>query len=108
MKEMDRSYYVLSSTALEMWQQDNREGQQQMFACLSATHKESWFRRVIYRNSEIPEPLLADLAENVFLNTWELFTANGKAGKLRFDKPEYVSYLFTAFKGNYLKALQKE
>jgi RNA polymerase sigma factor (sigma-70 family) len=108
MEEMDRGYYFLSSTAMEIWQKDDGGGQQKMFTWLSVTHKEPWFRRVIYSSSDISGSELRDLAENVFLGTWETFNRNGKAGKLRFDKPEYTSYLFTAFKGNYLKSLQKE
>lgn len=108
MRSSDCSYYFLSSTAIGIWQNDDQEGQKNMFACLSAIYKDPWFHRVIFKSSEIPNDVLKDLAENVFLATWEKFNENGKAGKLQFDKPEYTSYLFTAFKGNYLKALQKE
>ena len=108
MKPSDCGYYFLSSTAIAIWQQGDREGEDKMLVCLSTVYRQAWFDRVIFNSNALSGETLRDMAENVFLSTWEHFNAQGKAGKLRFDKPEYTSYLFTAFKGNYLKALQKE
>jgi hypothetical protein len=72
------------------------------------TEKESWFRRVVYKNKEIGDSVLRELAEAALLRTWELFNDNGRQGKPGFDKMEYTSYLFVAFKGNYLESLEKE
>jgi DNA-directed RNA polymerase specialized sigma24 family protein len=108
MKPKDCGYYFLGSTAIAIWQQGDREGEDRMLVCLSTVYRQAWFERVIFNCSVLSGETLRDMAENVFLSTWEHFTAQGKAGKLRFDKPEYTPYLFTAFKGNYLKALQKE
>ena len=108
MKHKDCGYYFLSSTAIAIWQQDDREGEDKMLVCLSTVYRQAWFQRVIFNSSALSVEMLRDMAESVFLSTWEHFSAQGKAGKLRFDKPEYTSYLFTAFKGNYLKALQRE
>ena len=108
MKEKDCAYYFLSSTAMDIWQRGDSEGQKRMLACLSSIHKESYFRRVVYKNRAIDDSLLQEMAENVFLKTWETFNDNGLRGKLHFDKPEYTAYLFIAFKGNYLKSLEKE
>ena len=108
MKDTDCGYYFLSSTAIAIWQQDDREGEGKMLGCLSTVYRQIWFERVIFTSSALSGEALRDMAENVFLSTWEYFNAQGKAGKLRFDKPEYTAYLFTAFKGNYLKALQRE
>ena len=108
MKPSDCGYYFLSSTAIAIWQRGDREGEDKMLVCLSTVYRPAWFDRVIFNSSVLSGEALRDMAATVFLSTWEHFTAQGKAGKLRFNKPEYTSYLFTAFKGNYLKALQKE
>jgi DNA-directed RNA polymerase specialized sigma24 family protein len=108
MKPTDCGYYFLGSTAIAIWQQDDREGQDRMLVCLSTVYRQAWFERVIFNSSVLSDEALRDMAATVFLSTWEHFNAQGKAGKLSFDKLEYTSYLFTAFKGNYLKALQKE
>jgi DNA-directed RNA polymerase specialized sigma24 family protein len=108
MKPTDSGYYFLSSTAIAIWQRGDREGEDKMLVCLSTVYRQAWFDRVIFNSSLLSGEALWDMAATVFLSTWEHFNEQGKAGKLRFDKPEYTSYLFTAFKGNYLKALQKE
>jgi DNA-directed RNA polymerase specialized sigma24 family protein len=108
MKPKDCGYYFLGSTAIAIWQQGDREGEDRMLICVSDVYRKAWFQRVIFTSGALSAEALLDMAENVFLATWEHFTAQGKAGKLHFDKPEYTSYLFTAFKGNYLKGLQKE
>ena len=104
----DPEYYFLSSTAQNIWRSDDTEGQQKMFECLVKTRKDIFFRRVIYKSKKIPEYKLVDIAENVLMATWEAFNKNGRAGKIIFSAKDYTSYLFIAFKNNFLKALERE
>jgi DNA-directed RNA polymerase specialized sigma24 family protein len=108
MKEQDCGHYFLSSTAADIWKRGDDIGSGRMLACLSAIHKESYFRRVVYKSRLIDGMVLLELAETVFLQTWEVFNKRGREGRLKLDGPEYTAYFFTAFKGNYLKSLEKE
>src|ERR1700761_3184768 len=108
MKEKDCDHYFLSSTAVRIWQSGDEEGQRQMFACVSTIHKPAYFQRVVYRNKAIDDTVLLEMAENVFLQTWETFNANGRLGRIQLEQDRYTPYLFFAFKGNYLKSLTKE
>ena len=93
---------------MEIWKRGDDSGLGRMLACLSAVHKESWFRRVVYKSGLIDGAVLREMAESVFLQTWEMFNQRGREGRLRLDGLEYTAYLFIAFKGNYLKTLEKE
>jgi hypothetical protein len=106
--ELDSAYYLLSSTAMDMWHKRDIAGQDNMFRCLSQTHKASFFGRVIFRNGAVPEYRLRDLAENVFLETWEVFSRKGQAGEIVLQSREYAGFYFVMFKRGYLKALEKE
>lgn len=79
-----------------------------MLACLSETHKASWFRRVVFKNGRVPEYRLVELAEDAFLIAWEDFSKRGRAGNLHLSGREYTGFFFIAFKNNYLKLLEKE
>jgi DNA-directed RNA polymerase specialized sigma24 family protein len=108
MKDQDCGYYLLTSTANEIWKQGDEAGLGKMLACVAAVHKESFFRRVIYKSRLVEPVMLRELGENVFLQTWEVFIRRGREGSLRLEAKEYAGYLFVAFKGNYLKALERE
>lgn len=101
-------HYFLSNTAMEIWQKGDMEGQNRMFACLYKIHKESYFRRVIFKNSIIPEYKFREFAENAFLKAWEAFNESGRAGKISFSSTEYTGFFFIIFKRTYLKILGKE
>src|SRR5882762_3734800 len=106
--ETGYAHYFLSNTAMEIWQKADIEGQNKMFACLYEIHKESYFRRVIFKNSSIPEYRFRELAENAFLIAWEVFNKNGSAGKISFSSTEYTGFFFIIFKRTYLKIIGKE
>ncbi|MBS1597426.1 MAG: sigma-70 family RNA polymerase sigma factor [Bacteroidetes bacterium] len=108
MTETGCSYYFLSTTAIDIWQKKDIEGQNRMFACLYENHKENYFRRVIFKNSVVPEYKFREFAENAFLKAWESFNENGKAGKINFSNPDYVGFFFIIFKRTYLKIIGKE
>lgn len=108
MKEQECGYYLLSSTAMDVWKRGDVDGIGRMMVCVAAVHKESFFRRVIYRSSLVAPEALRELAETIFWETWERFNERGREGMLRLDGREYAGYLFTAFKGNYLKGLERE
>jgi RNA polymerase sigma factor (sigma-70 family) len=101
------SYYFLSSTAKRIWQHDDLHGQNEMFRSLAAEHKDFFFRRVIYKTKSVPEFMLEELAENVFLSTWETFNKKGKAGEINIESNQYTGFFYTMFKRAYLKALEK-
>jgi hypothetical protein len=99
----DSGYYFLSSTAQKLWKNNDLSGQNKMLACLAETHKESFFNRVIYKTKTVPEYMLLELAENVFLNTWETFNKKGIAGKMNIAGIEYTGLFYIMFKRAYLK-----
>src|ERR1700743_487123 len=105
---MDCDTYFLSNTALQIWQRNDIDGQNRMFSCLSQIHKEGFFRRVIYRNKSGDDSMNRDLAESAFLNAWETFNNNGKAGKVQFSQAVYTGYFYIAFKRSYLKMIGGE
>lgn len=79
-----------------------------MLASLSELHKSSFFRRVLFAQPSIPMVLLVELAENVFLHTWETFIQKLKEGSLTIEGPEYTGLFFVMFKRSYLRELGKE
>ena len=101
-------HYFLSETANGIWATGDAVGQNRMFECLYETHRDAYFRRVIFKNSIIPEYRFRELAENAFLKAWELFNENGKAGKIHFSGREYTGFFFIIFKRTYLKLVAKE
>jgi DNA-directed RNA polymerase specialized sigma24 family protein len=103
----DCDYFFLSSTAKEMWKTNDEIGLNKMFACLVKIYKESFFRRVIYKTKNVPEYMLHELAENVFVSAWESFNKKGITGETEIAGIEYTGFLFTIFKRAYLKGLEK-
>jgi len=105
--ELDRGNYFLTATALKIWKENDVEEERRMFKCLSA-EKDSYFRRVIFKKSSIPEFILKDFAEIAFVSVWVDLRAKAKAGVLNIDGEEYGAFFYKAFKNNYLKLVEKE
>ncbi len=102
------SHYFLSSTALHIWEMHDRNGENQMLACLIAEKKSPWFDRVIFKSGTVPEWQLQELAEDAFVATCEWFIRNGRAGTIHIEKTEYTGLLFTIFKRLYIKLIEKQ
>jgi DNA-directed RNA polymerase specialized sigma24 family protein len=103
----ESSFYFLSSTAKKFWEKNDLEGQNKMFAFLVKVHKDSFFRRVTYVTGSVPDYLLTEMAENVFLSTWETFNKKGIANEIKITGIEYTGFFYIMFKRAYLKALEK-
>ncbi|HTJ11639.1 MAG TPA: hypothetical protein VL547_06430 [Dinghuibacter sp.] len=106
--EKDPEYYLTTETAVRICRQGDKEGMQHMLASLSRLHKASFFRRVVFAQASIPPVLLEELAENVFLQTWETFVRKLADGSLIVGSPEYTGLFFVMFKRGYLRELGKE
>lgn len=106
--EKDPGYYLLTETAKRICRQGDRDGLQKMLTSLTGLHKASFFRRVVFAQPSIPPVLLEELAETVFLQTWETFVRKIGEGSLEVQSPDYTGLFFVMFKRSYLKELGKE
>ena len=105
---LDCGYYLLSSTAIEFWSDNNQAGLDQMLICLSKTHKDEFLKRLIYQQDQVSVVVQQALAETAFYTTWATFVEDGKNGKIHLGQPEYVGYFFSMLKTQYLRSLANE
>ncbi|HWB27632.1 MAG TPA: sigma factor-like helix-turn-helix DNA-binding protein [Chitinophagaceae bacterium] len=101
-------YYLLTSTANKIWRDNDLKEQQQMYVNFVKEYKDLFFRQVITNHSKIPAYILAEIAENALLMSWEMFTNAGIEKKITIKSAEYSGYLFIIFKRTYFKLLTKE
>jgi hypothetical protein len=106
--KMDCNHYFLSTTAIEIWQNDDTHGHNRMYNCLVKMHKENFFKSVIFKSTMVPEHISFEIAENVFSTSWVDFNIKGKAGQIIFEKAVYTGLFYTIFKRNYLKQIKIE
>ena len=106
--EMDCNYYFLTGTALEIWRNGDKEGENRMWKCLYERREEHFFPRVIYRNGRVAVERITELAETAFHTAWEAFTNDGRAGKNRTSDRQYTAYFFGIFRFKFLKLLAQE
>ena len=106
--EIDCDYFFLSKTALQIWRTGDINGQKRMHECIASIHKELFFKQVIFKNGRIPQFRLLEIAEEVFLTSWENFNIKGKAGEIALERDLYTGFFYTIFKRNYIKFLMKE
>ena len=105
--EKESGHYFLTATAVKIWRENDTREESQMFACLTG-EKDFFFKRVIFKNSSIPQYKLIEFAETAFLQIWMDFRTRGRACTLKIESADYRAYFYKAFKNKYLKLVEKE
>ncbi len=99
--------YSLTAYIMKVWENADEAGRAMVWNYLHETQKPIWFKRVIFKHSQISYEDLHDIAEDTFITSWNSFESSGRLGKLNIEEPSYLGYLFRSFKNNFLKGLAR-
>lgn len=106
--ESECDHYFLTTTAKQIWQEDDEQGMRQMYDCLCAVHKEAFFCSLIYDKKERRDSPMREMAEDAFTDAWLEFNTRGRSGLLVIDRSTYIPYFRRMLKGKFIDSLRKE